>query len=362
MFNRKTLFVIGAGAGHDIGVPAGRQLAEDIAQRTRVSIQYGQLQRNTADEGLALSFFERGDDAAKTNAYADAFRRIRDGVLLANWIDDFLNIHEGSPEVVLVGKAAIVRSILNAERHCKLYVDPSNVYNKLNVAPIRDSWFVKFMQVLGPGRKVAEVESVLGDVSFITFNYDRCLEYFLRHASQLVYGIEPQHAASLISKANIIHPYESVGSLEKVPFGGHDHMRLDYRDLSTTIKTYTEQIEEQEVLYKMRAAVQEAECVVFLGFAYHKQNMALLEPPGHERKRKQVYGTAYGMSDSDVSEVADELGSFFPDQDDEPPTAAFSILPPPVAATLPGLRYNIRIENKLTCSQLFDYYAKSLAG
>ena len=35
MFNRKTLFIIGAGAGFDIGMPVGRQLAEDIARRTR---------------------------------------------------------------------------------------------------------------------------------------------------------------------------------------------------------------------------------------------------------------------------------------------------------------------------------------
>ncbi|WP_426533657.1 hypothetical protein [Bradyrhizobium sp. McL0615] len=141
-------------------------------------------------------------------------------MLLANSIDDFLNIHEGASEVVTVGKAAIVRSILNAERHCKLYVDPSNTYNRLDVAKIRDSWFVKFMQVLGPGRKAHEVENVLDDVSFITFNYDRCLEYFLHHALQLMYGIQRQRAAEIVSRANIIHPYGSVGSLERVLFGG----------------------------------------------------------------------------------------------------------------------------------------------
>lgn len=355
MFNRKTLFVIGAGAGHDIGVPAGRQLAEDIALRTQVVLDHGQLGRSTHDEDLALSFFERGDP--KGNEYYSAFRLIHDGVLLANSIDDFLNIHEASPEVVTVGKAAIVRTILNAERACKLYVDPTNIYNKLNVRLVRDSWFVKFMQVLGPGKKLREVEDVLNDVSFITFNYDRCLEYFLRHALQLLYGIQANRASDIVAKASIIHPYGSVGDLDKVQFGGITHARMDFRELSKGIKTYTEQIEEQGVLQNMRTAMREAQCIVFLGFAYHKQNMALLKPP-RSRKTKQVYGTAYGMSDSDVAEVVDELGSSFPDEDDNYGAESEGRISFPKIA----LHSNIRIENKLTCAQLFDHYAKSLAG
>jgi hypothetical protein len=276
MFNRKTLFVLGAGAGFDIDMPIGRTLAEDIAKRASISIDHGRLGKGTVDEDLALSFFERGDP--KDHEYVKAFRLIQNGVLLANSIDDFLNIHEGSPEVVTVGKAAIVRSILHAERRCKLYADPSNIYNKLDVANIRDAWFVKFMQVLGPGLKVHEVEGVLSDVSFINFNYDRCLEYFFRHALQLMYGIEPKQSAAIVATANIIHPYGSVGSLETVPFGGVDHFRMNYRELSKAIKTYTERIEEPAVLENMQTAIRDAQCIVFLGFAYHKQNMALLKP------------------------------------------------------------------------------------
>lgn len=355
MFNRKTLFVIGAGAGFDIDVPVGRELAEHIFQRTKIVLDHGRLGRDTYDEDLALNFFERGDP--KANDYAQAFEVIRNGVLLANSIDDFLNIHEGAPAVVTAGKAAIVRTILHAERHCKLYVDPSNIYNKMNVVDIRDSWFVKFMQVLGPGKKVSDVDSFLDDVSFITFNYDRCLEHFLRHALQLLYGIQPQKAAEIVAKADIIHPYGSVGTLEKMQFGGIEHARMDFRELSKGIKTYTERIEEPEVLQSMQTAIRKAKCIVFLGFAYHKQNMALLKPP-RSRKTKQIYGTAFKMSDSDVEEVVSELESFFPDNENNEPVEG------PGGVPLPTLdqHYNIRIDNKLTCSQLFDYYAKSLAG
>jgi hypothetical protein len=182
MFNRKTLFIVGAGAGADVNLPVGRGLALDIAKRTKVNVTHfgGHLEKGTADEDLALSFFEKAN--GKEREYFSAFELIRKGILLSNSIDDFLNIHEGSPEVVAVGKAAIIRSILQSESESDLFVSPTNANNTLDLQKIYNSWFVKFMQVLGPGRKAPDVERVLDDVSFINFNYDRCLEHFLMHA------------------------------------------------------------------------------------------------------------------------------------------------------------------------------------
>jgi hypothetical protein len=364
MFNRKTLFIVGAGAGYNIGLPVGRDLAKDIANRTKIVIDhYARLGKGTVDDHLALSFFERG--SGKDAEYAQAFNLIRHGILLANSIDDFLNVHEGSPAVVEVGKAAIVRSILYAERHSKLFVDPSNIYNKLNLEKVHDSWFVKFMQVLAPGRKVPDVERVLDDVSFIVFNYDRCLEHFLVHALLLLYGIPKEKAAAIVERATIIHPYGSVGRLDRVPFGGNDEIRPDYSGLSKAIKTYTEQIEEQSTLDDIHQAIDHAECLVFLGFAYHKQNMDLLFK-SHARleKTKYVFGTAFGMSDADKEQVANDLVELFPqideDEGEEDDGGSFGMQPlPKINLTF---RDHVHIENKLGCPELFDYYAKSLAG
>ncbi|WP_108522541.1 hypothetical protein [Bradyrhizobium algeriense] len=353
MFNRKTLFVVGAGASHDFGLPVGRNLAEVIASRTKVVLdRFGRIGPGTVDDELALCFFERSDP--KINEYANAFRLISNGILLANSIDDFLNIHEASEEIVTVGKAAIIRSILNAERQSKLFVDPSNVYNTLDVRNIRDSWLVKFMQVLGPGNKAADPERVLDNVSFIVFNYDRCLEHFLINSLQLVFGMQKQQATDIVARANIIHPYGSVGPLDKVAFGGNQ-IRQNFRELSKAIKTYTERVEEESTIDSMHNALEEAQCVVFLGFAYHRQNMAFLKPrPSQETK--QIYGTALNMSDSDVGVVVDELSAFFPDIEARE-LQKFGHVHSTNAA-----HDNIRIENKLDCSALFDYYAKSLAG
>jgi hypothetical protein len=45
---------------------------------------------------------------------------IRDGIILANSIDDFLDVHQHDEEVVRYGKAAIVKCILEAERSSKI--------------------------------------------------------------------------------------------------------------------------------------------------------------------------------------------------------------------------------------------------
>jgi hypothetical protein len=58
---------------------------------------------------------------------------------------------------MVLGKAAIIRAILEAEKNSKLFVDQSNFYNKLDFGSIEGTWFLKLMRVLGPGGSPAEV-------------------------------------------------------------------------------------------------------------------------------------------------------------------------------------------------------------
>ena len=47
------------------------------------------------------------------------------------------------------------------------------------------------------------------------------------------------------------------------------------------------------------AAIGAAKMIVFLGFAFHDQNMSLLIPPDNaEEKRKEIIATSVGISDS----------------------------------------------------------------
>ena len=113
-------------------------------------------------------------------ACLNAAKLIANNMPIAKSIDNFLHSHNENKIVKLCGKLAIVRSILQAERNSALYVDhPSQSLDQLLVA---NSWFNRLAQVLFEEMTPRNLGSIFENVSFITFNYDRCIEIFLQHA------------------------------------------------------------------------------------------------------------------------------------------------------------------------------------
>jgi hypothetical protein len=82
-------------------------------------------------------------------AFWKAARRIKAGLGFAQSIDDFLNQHRTDNHVNLYGKAAIVRSILEAEARSKFYFNPFARLDEFDVEKFADTWFVKFMYMFG---------------------------------------------------------------------------------------------------------------------------------------------------------------------------------------------------------------------
>jgi hypothetical protein len=341
MFKRRTLFIVGAGASAEVGLPAGIGLARIIARKLDVNIEHGRIK----DYGDAELFSQvRRQYTADFNDHVEAAIGIRDGISLVNSIDDFLDIHSGNVLMKRIGKAAIVKSVIEAERTSKLFPDYSTS-STLNYGLLDETWYVKFMRILGRSRSLPNVETIFENITFLVFNYDRCIEQFLGHAVQQLYGIKPDQAAGIVTKLNVIHPYGSVGLLATVPYGGRPHGQIDYLALGEHIRTYTEQIVEQETLTKIREEVEAADQIIFLGFAFHDQNMALLKQ-NKQINRKMFFGTAYKISNNDTKQIEKSLMDWVI-------TAHHS----------KDFKENfLNINNRLTCSQLFDYYAKSIVA
>ncbi len=115
--------------------------------------------------------------------------------------------------------------------------------------------------------------------------------------------------------------------------------------LANDIKTYTEQVDAGDIVKQLATLIEWADHIVFLGFAYHDQNMLLLKPSEELHATKTLFGTAFGMSDSDVTVTGHQLDSWFKGRDAR------------------GYRKGmINVDNTLKCAGLFDYYAKSLTG
>jgi hypothetical protein len=120
MFHSKTVFVLGAGASNEIDLPLGSGLAKTISEK--VDIQFndaGRVQPTGGD--FRLYDLLKAKFPSEIREYQRAGWMIRDGVLLANSIDDFLDRHASKPSVVQYGKLAIVASILEGERDSRIF-------------------------------------------------------------------------------------------------------------------------------------------------------------------------------------------------------------------------------------------------
>ena len=112
MFKRKTLFVVGAGASHEFGLPVGKTLASII--KNKMDIRFEGMNSHIGHGDIDLYVHLTGQLRNDVNEFQQAAWLIRDGIGLAQSIDDFLDLHRTNDYVNVYGKAAIVKCILDA--------------------------------------------------------------------------------------------------------------------------------------------------------------------------------------------------------------------------------------------------------
>jgi hypothetical protein len=306
MFRSRTVFVVGAGAGQEVGLPTGPELIPII--RNKLNFTPDRPHRHVSGDPTILEILRRDAwfTSQDVNQYTAAGKKIYAALFLANSIDDFMDMHRDDKYVQACGKLAIVQSILEAERGSKLYFDRFQA-DSFDLESLSQTWLVQFMRILRQGISKSELHRIFENVSFIVFNYDRCVEHFLFHAIRLAYALDnPDELNSIFSTLRIFHPYGSVGLYCRYPtspspsdvlFGSDD---AELVSLANNIKTYTEQIENPSEIEKINVEIRQADALVFLGFAFHPQNMRLLQTDG-ENQITRVYATAVGISQSDIN-------------------------------------------------------------
>lgn len=312
MFKSKTLFIVGAGASCEAGLPSGEDLKGKIASLLDIRFEDG-YQQNAGDLQISDALREAAKvddpDRININPYLEKAWRIRDVVpTAAISIDNFLDAHRGDKKMELCGKLGIVRSILQAERGSKL--SPlSSGDDKFNLRTLSGSWYLSFLQMLTENVHRSEVEDIFDNVSFITFNYDRCIEQFIPQALSEYYDLPMADAYRIASTLTIFHPYGQVGKLpwqdhsRAVPFGSD---RGNLLALTSEIKTFSEGLHDNLMLRHIHHAVSEAQTIVFLGFAFHPMNMSILKPDEYSNE-KRVFSTSFGLSSSDQSVIEDDI-------------------------------------------------------
>lgn len=305
MLPAKTLFVLGAGASKEVGLPIGSELKKEIIQRLDYRFEFGQLDRNCSGDRTLFDALIRhaGRDA---NPHLTACHVIRSGLALSNSIDDFIDTHTHDPLVAECGKAVITRSILEAEGKSKLFYERGHIDDTINFSSLEKTWYLGFYRLISQGIRRDKVAELFNNLTVVSFNYDRCLEHFLVHAIAANFQVEIEVAHELVSKLPLLRPYGTVGNYfgpEAVTFGAN---RMP--PLSTVVKslrTYTEQVEDRSALDAIKDVVGQAEVLVFLGNQFHRNNMDLLRPT--RTIRKAIYATRAGISERDLGVVQDQL-------------------------------------------------------
>lgn len=316
MFSSNTVFIVGAGGSYELGLPLGETLKSRICEIVR-------LDCNGAFENSRFKYvINKTARAAMTapEAYAAACQRILHGLPNVSSIDTFLDIHRDNKVLVEAGKIALVIAILEAERSCSL-MERFDLYDGNIHGPppavdagikFEDSWFVQLGYLLTQDYTRADVRGIFDNVTFLTFNYDRCIETFAYNWLKETYEIAAGEAAAIASRLDVLHVYGTIGSPawtgkpNFVEFG-HKH-GTDSRAITRDIRTFTETIE-SETAALIRNKIAEAETLVFLGFGWLPQNLEILGLKSPDNNVARVFYTSYGISESDRGTILQDLGT-----------------------------------------------------
>lgn len=316
MFKSKTVFVLGAGASNELDVPVGNELTRNIADLLNLDIVFNEVKKGDPAIYWTLQDMVNNDLEGKwhDNTLIQSSHHISGAMELAPSIDTFLETFALDEERRILGKLGIARAILLAERGSKLQ-PTNNRTQPFRMKRVTDTWYVSLAQLLFTGVAAGNVSEVFHNTSFVVFNYDRCLQVFLVRALVVYFQLTEEQAEQIVKRAKILHPYGNLGSIfhgerDRLPFGADTHELAAAAD---RIKLYTESVQENDVIGGIRTAIQEAETIVFLGFAFHEQNMYVLSPPAPKTEKqsavRRVLATTYGVSDPDVKLIRAQIAT-----------------------------------------------------
>lgn len=277
MLRLNTVFVLGAALSSEMGLPLGNGLKNKIldllppehARSGDEAFEF--LRRNRPDVGPSIA-------------------ALRNALPLAASIDNLVQHRGHDRQFVTVAKWGIARAIALAEQSSLLRHDQAE---DQPLMPYGNSYEALFHLIVA-GVGIESLPAAFGRLRVVTFNYDRTLEVYLHRAIQAYSGIGADRAADILRRAEIIHAYGALGAdnegstrtLEFRPDSSPGRIELD----AAGLRTFSEK-EDSASVNVIRGMVAGAERLIFLGCAFHDQNLRLIQPQLNQLQA--VYATAY---------------------------------------------------------------------
>lgn len=314
MFRARTVFVIGAGASFEVGLPIGSELLIRIARALNFSFDRQNLKTGDSEILQALKIIlNEGREAKALNEHILSAHQLRRSAKQGLSIDNIIEALEDD-KVELVGKLGIAKIIIEAENGSRFFKHENGFPDRLDFSKFSECWYGSLVKVMTENLKKSDIPLIFDNIEIVNFNYDRCLEHFLPLALAEYYGVDPNQFRELMPKLKMHRPYGRVGRLPwqagdgpAVPFGRS--WPEDIASVANQIRTFSETIEDGEELEEIRTAMETADRIIFLGFAFHRQNLRLIarEIPLHT----EILATAYNISESDKNVIRRQLADVF---------------------------------------------------
>jgi hypothetical protein len=308
MFNGPIVFVIGAGAGFEYRMPLGSDLASGIARDTPFYFENYSSRPSRGDPDLfAILYRKLASDPAALQRFVDAGNKLSAAISSSISIDDAIYQLSEIPEAVALGKLCIIRSILKAEGQSTLAI--SQRTGRLDASAGRDGWIEQMFSMAAANVKLNELKNCFKNVTFINFNYDRCLEHYL-FWSLVRLGLDDHQAADIVDSLNVVRPYGTIGSVlssRKNYMGFGSGLPPDPFPLLDRIRTYTESGLHDKA--ELERIVLNANRFIFLGFGFHPQNMDLLtvDQATASRDRTTLMATVLGVHSGNLEIIKSRL-------------------------------------------------------
>ena len=286
-----TVLVLGAGASLSYGMPLGKGLVEKICEL----LPSNDVQR-MGDVSIELHNFLASD-----KEFFSSWRSISNR-------DTTYALIEFRQR--LIGKLSIAYVIARAESTSQM--------DALHTDSSQDNWYRYLWQdcLISNCKSLDDLKQKR--IRVISFNYDRSLEYFLSKRIAATYLTE---YGNLLNSANtetwakqafedigsifqITHPYGTLGSVAKIPYGGKNNTRDYGIEMASNIKVIGEDRTNSDGFEKAKKWLSEAKKVVFLGFSYDETNMERLGLSSGLPRRiqtnqsinsRQVFPLTYGL-------------------------------------------------------------------
>lgn len=234
--------------------------------------------------------------------HKQAMARIRDGIQSKRSVDEFIDEWQDVPHLAAISKLAIAHIILEAERESVLGEIAKGHPPAAQLRRISTSWLSVVAGRLNPEERRRDIFNVFRDTAFITFNYDRCIEYYLLTYFHNTHAYSEAEANRALASIPIFHVYGSLGDIQlgprdQVSFGS---VATQLNRPAAGIKTFTEEMDSVSGAV-MQAVARNASKLIFLGCAFHDQNLRALFPSG--TGAAVVWGTTYKMRPRRVEQV-----------------------------------------------------------